>query len=145
MRTWIDLYYRQRYRRFVDLPAEDSDPNETDSEDSNDEEPAIVVSERKPCYQVELAVKIFDMVDELLENNSKITLAKTRKAVSKHQHDMSRFRAWSSAFRAYSDGEGARLRAIFICCEWSLRRQSHTASHGVWIFWISSFDGTVSL
>ncbi|GAB7330100.1 hypothetical protein MBLNU13_g01783t1 [Cladosporium sp. NU13] len=93
MLTWVELYYHQRCRRLVDLPAEDSDPKEGDPEDSDDEEPKVIGLERKPCYQVELAVKIFDMLDKLLEKDNKITLAKIRKAVSKHQHDMSRVRA----------------------------------------------------
>lgn len=77
MLTWVELYYQQRCRRIVDLPTKDSENNET-------------TPKFKPSHHVELAVKIFDMIDELLEKDSNMTLAKLRKAVSKHRVAMSR-------------------------------------------------------
>lgn len=77
MLAWVELYYQQRCRRIVDLPAKESEDDETKPKS-------------KPSHHVELAVKIFDMVDELLEKDSKMTLAKLRKAVSKHRVAMSR-------------------------------------------------------
>jgi hypothetical protein len=80
MLAWIDLYYQGRCRRIVDLPAKESEGEESKPKP-------------KPTHQVEVAIKIFDEVDELLEKDDNMTLAKLLEAVGKHQRAMSRFLA----------------------------------------------------
>ena len=42
--------------------------------------------------EVELAVKVFDMVDELLEEDNRMNMAELRNAVSIHRRTMLRLR-----------------------------------------------------
>lgn len=72
--TWIDLYRQGRCRHIVDL----------------DLKTPRYRSEEWPNREVELAIKAFDLVDELLEKNNDMTVPKLRKAVSKHRRTMMR-------------------------------------------------------
>lgn len=64
MLAWVELYYQQRCRRIVDLPKKDSENDETKSS-------------FKPSHHVELAVKIFNAVDKLLEEDGNMTPGQT--------------------------------------------------------------------
>ena len=72
--TWIDLYRQGRCRRIVDL-----DPKLREA-----------WGEERLSLEVELAVKVFDMVDELLEKDNRMSMSELRKAVSIHRRTMSR-------------------------------------------------------
>jgi len=80
MLAWIELYHEGRCCRLVDLPKESSE----DEDDEPEPKPSL-------CHQVQLAVKIFDEVDELLEKDDNMTLAELLQAVSKHEGTMARF------------------------------------------------------
>lgn len=69
---WIKLYRQGRCRRIVD-----PEPKHGQYPWSND--------------QVDLVVKIFDLVDELLENDSDMSMAKLNKAVSIHRRAIKRY------------------------------------------------------
>lgn len=74
--TWIDLYRQGRCRRIVDL-----DPKLREA-----------WGEERLSLEVELAVKLFDMVDELLAKDNRMNMAELRKAVSIHRRTMLRLR-----------------------------------------------------
>lgn len=74
--TWIDLYRQGRCRRIVNL-----DPKLKEAWE-----------EERLSLEVELAVKVFDMVDELLEEDNRMNMAELRNAVSIHRRTMLRLR-----------------------------------------------------
>jgi len=73
--AWVKDYYHGRVRRIVDRPT-------VEYSDSVSDDDNIHV---KPRSQVELAIKIFDEVEEMMKKNPEVTWAEVSKAVGKHR------------------------------------------------------------
>jgi hypothetical protein len=72
--VWVDLYFHKRCRRVV-APSTNRGVN------GNDKEPDKIST---PAFEAAYAVKIFDIVDELLKEDG-MTMGKIRKALKPHR------------------------------------------------------------
>lgn len=70
--TWIDLYRQGRCRRVVEL------------------DPKYGLAQRSKNNTADVAIRVFDMVDELLAKDDDITTAELHRAVSIHRRAMKR-------------------------------------------------------
>jgi hypothetical protein len=70
--VWVDLYFQGRCRRIV---------TRANDVGKNTKEPAKIPT---PSFEGQFAVKVFDIVDELLKEDG-MTMAKIRKALKPHR------------------------------------------------------------
>lgn len=71
--TWVDLYRQGRCRRMVEL------------------DPKYGLTQRSENTTADVAINVFDMVDELLEKDNDITTAELHRAVSIYRRHMKKF------------------------------------------------------